>query len=126
VSHFQKNQADRGPATCFGIAASIAIDPRHRAARSSISGSAHIVCPITIAMAKQKKAVPQLQETAERLREARQACSIFLDLWAITRLRDPRSLDRVAADLGNNPGATSAEIYNTDWSHLYRGNVLDD
>jgi hypothetical protein len=77
-------------------------------------------------MAKQKKVIPRLQETAERLREARQACSIFLELWAITRLRDPRSLDRVAADLSGEGGATSAEIRSTDWSHLYRGNVLDD
>jgi hypothetical protein len=78
-----------------------------------------------LVMAKQKK-IPRLQETAERLRVARQACSIFLDLWAVTRLRDPRSLDRVAADLGADPAATAAEIYSSDWSHLYRGNVLDD
>ena len=69
---------------------------------------------------------PQWLAAAHRLRMARQACWIFLDCWAASRLAaDSEAVQRMAQDLAAADAAI-ADPDNHDWSMLYRGSVLDD
>jgi hypothetical protein len=70
---------------------------------------------------------PQWIDAAQRLREVRKACLLFLDRWAIGHLlSDASTLDRVAGDVQAQTDAAIADPNNRDWTVLYRGSVLDD
>ena len=70
---------------------------------------------------------PQWVDAAQRLRQVREACLIFLDRWAVARLlADSPGVDRVMGDVETRLEAEIADHANRDWSILYRGSVLDD
>ena len=65
---------------------------------------------------------------AKMLREVREACGRFLNLWAVQRINEEsRAIDRVARDLEQaRVEREVADPFNRDWSLLYRGSILDD